>query len=170
MLTTELPRILFRHYSFLLKGWLGGLTYTGLFYVMGRGVEPWTLHHGEADNKKLKKKGDCKPIEYPKPDNKLTFDLLTSVALTGTNHEENQPSHLTLLDDDVPVKVNLSEYDGPEQRYCPAGINESSNHVLLLIGVVHRRLINAEFSRLCTCEIVHLFRAYCTVSDCLYLD
>uniref|UniRef100_A0A158P6Y0 Electron transfer flavoprotein-ubiquinone oxidoreductase n=1 Tax=Angiostrongylus cantonensis TaxID=6313 RepID=A0A158P6Y0_ANGCA len=92
-------------------GWLGGLTYSGLFYVIGRGVEPWTLHHGE-------------PIEYPKPDNKISFDSLTSVALTGTNHEENQPAHLTLLNDDVPVKVNLNEYDGPEQRFCPAGVYE----------------------------------------------
>lgn len=105
-------------------GWMGGMAYSGLFYVLGRGKEPWTLHHGKPDNEKLLKKEDCKPIEYPKPDNKLTFDLLTSVALTGTNHEENQPCHLTLKDDDVPVKINLKIYDGPESRFCPAGVYE----------------------------------------------
>ncbi|WKY00146.1 hypothetical protein Q1695_014759 [Nippostrongylus brasiliensis] len=105
-------------------GWLGGLPYSGLFYVIGRGKEPWTLHHGKKDNEKLKKKEECKPIEYPKPDNEVTFDLLSSVALTGTNHEENQPSHLTLKDDSVPENINLKVYDGPEQRFCPAGVYE----------------------------------------------
>ncbi|KIH47452.1 electron-transferring-flavoprotein dehydrogenase [Ancylostoma duodenale] len=102
-------------------GWIGGMLYSGLFYVLGRGMEPWTLHHGKPDNEKLMKKDECKPIDYPKPDNEITFDLLTSVALTGTNHEENQPSHLTLKDDSVPEKINLPLYDGPEQRFCPAG-------------------------------------------------
>ena len=60
-------------------------------------------------------------IEYPKPDGKLTFDLLSSVALTGTNHEGDQPPHLTLYDDDVPMEVNYAKYDGPEGRFCPAG-------------------------------------------------
>ncbi|KAL6726398.1 hypothetical protein Aduo_008371 [Ancylostoma duodenale] len=105
-------------------GWIGGMLYSGLFYVLGRGMEPWTLHHGKPDNEKLMKKDECKPIDYPKPDNEITFDLLTSVALTGTNHEENQPSHLTLKDDSVPEKINLPLYDGPEQRFCPAGVYE----------------------------------------------
>ncbi|KAK6032358.1 electron-transferring-flavoprotein dehydrogenase [Ostertagia ostertagi] len=105
-------------------GWLGGLMYSGMFYVLGRGKEPWTLQHGKKDNEKLKKKEECKPIEYPKPDNKITFDLLSSVSLTGTIHEENQPSHLTLKDDEVPEKINLKIYDGPEQRFCPAGVYE----------------------------------------------
>jgi len=61
------------------------------------------------------------PIEYPKPDGVLSFDLLSSVALTGTNHEDNQPPHLTLLNDSVPVDINLKEYDGPEGKFCPAG-------------------------------------------------
>lgn len=74
-----------------------------------------------ADNTKIKPKKDSKPIEYPKPDGVLTFDILTSVSLTGTNHEENQPPHLTLLNDNVPTEVNLQVYDGPEGRYCPAG-------------------------------------------------
>jgi electron-transferring-flavoprotein dehydrogenase len=101
---------------------MGGLAYSGLFYVLGRGMEPWTLHHGKADNECLEPSAAFRPIEYPKPDGKLTFDLLTSVALTNTNHEENQPSHLTLLDDTVPEKINLAKFAGPESRYCPAGI------------------------------------------------
>lgn len=73
------------------------------------------------DHAKLKPAKDCTPIDYPKPDGKITFDLLSSVALTGTNHEGDQPPHLTLKDDTVPVKQNLSVYDGPEGRFCPAG-------------------------------------------------
>jgi len=105
-------------------GWIVGTAYTGLFFVFGRGIEPWTLHHGKPDNEKIEPKEKYTPIDYPKPDNKLTFDLLSSVALTGTNHEENQPSHLTLKDDDVPEDVNLKLYDGPESRFCPAGVYE----------------------------------------------
>ena len=69
----------------------------------------------------LKPAKDCTPIEYPKPDGEVSFDLLTSVALTGTNHDHDQPAHLTLRDDSVPVKKNLEIFDGPEQRFCPAG-------------------------------------------------
>ena len=74
-----------------------------------------------ADHRKLKPAAECSPVEYPKADGKITFDLLTSVALTGTNHEGDQPPHLTLLDDTLPVKQNLAKYDGPEGRFCPAG-------------------------------------------------
>lgn len=63
----------------------------------------------------------CTPIEYPKPDGKLSFDLLTSVALTGTNHDHDQPPHLVLLDDSIPTERNLAVFDGPEARFCPAG-------------------------------------------------
>lgn len=73
------------------------------------------------DYKKLKPAAECTPIEYPKPDNEVSFDLLSSVALTGTNHEADQPAHLTLMDDTVPVKRNLAEFGGPEGRFCPAG-------------------------------------------------
>lgn len=69
----------------------------------------------------MKPAKNAAPIDYPKPDGKISFDLLTSVALTGTNHEGDQPAHLTLLDDTVPVKTNLNVYDGPEGRFCPAG-------------------------------------------------
>lgn len=105
-------------------GVYGTMLYTGLFYVLGRGKEPWTLKHKCKDNEALKPASECKPIDYPKPDNKITFDLLSSVALTGTNHEGDQPPHLTLKDDSVPQEINLKVYDGPEQRFCPAGVYE----------------------------------------------
>ena len=85
---------------------------------------PWTLHHQHADHECLKPAAECQPIAYPKPDNKLTFDRLTSVFISNTNHNENQPIHLTLKNDAVPVDLNLAVYAGPEQRYCPAGVYE----------------------------------------------
>jgi len=105
-------------------GLWGGIAYTGAFYAIGRGLEPWTLKHAGTDNQSLKPASECKEIEYPKPDGKLTFDLLSSVALTGTNHEADQPPHLTLLNDDVPENVNWAKFAGPEGRFCPAGVYE----------------------------------------------
>jgi len=105
-------------------GLWGGMAYTGLFYVLGRGKEPWTFKHEGTDNLSLKPAADSKELEYPKPDGKLTFDLLSSVALTGTNHEADQPAHLTLYDDNVPEDVNWAKYAGPEGRFCPAGVYE----------------------------------------------
>ena len=84
---------------------------------------PWTLKH-KADNTTLRRKDHVRPIAYPKPDGVLTFDRLTSVFLSNTNHEEDQPVHLTLKDPDVPVDVNLALYDGPERLYCPAAVYE----------------------------------------------
>ena len=88
------------------------------------GKAPWTLHHAHADHETLVNKSNATPIEYPKPDGVLTFDRLSSVFVSNTNHEENQPAHLTLKDTSVPVNVNLALYDAPEQRYCPAGVYE----------------------------------------------
>ncbi|RWS14981.1 Electron transfer flavoprotein-ubiquinone oxidoreductase-like protein [Dinothrombium tinctorium] len=105
-------------------GIYGTMMYTGLFTVLLRGKEPWTLKHGKPDYARLKPAAECKPIDYPKPDGKVIFDLLSSVALTGTNHESDQPPHLTLKNDDVPVERNLKIFDGPEQRFCPAGVYE----------------------------------------------
>jgi len=105
-------------------GLWGGMAYTGAFYALGRGLEPWTLKHAGTDNQSLKPASQCQEIEYPKPDGKLTFDLLSSVALTGTNHEADQPAHLTLKDDNVPEGVNWATYAGPEGRFCPAGVYE----------------------------------------------
>ncbi|KAK6184318.1 hypothetical protein SNE40_006814 [Patella caerulea] len=132
-------------------GLFGGILYTGLFYVLGRGFEPWTLSHGGTDNSKLKPATECKVIEYPKPDGEVSFDILTSVALTGTNHDHDQPAHLTLMDDKVPVDVNLQLYDGPEQRFCPAGVYE---YVETEDGSGKRLQINAQNCIHCkTCDI-----------------
>jgi electron-transferring-flavoprotein dehydrogenase len=104
-------------------GLLGGMAYAAIDTYLLRGVAPWTLHH-HPDHAQLKKASDCEPIHYPKPDGEITFDRLSSVFVSNTNHEENQRCHLTLKDFSVPVNVNLALYDGPEQRYCPAGVYE----------------------------------------------
>jgi len=106
-------------------GGLLGTLYAGFDMWLGQlGLRlPWTLKH-KADNTTLKRKGEVRKIDYPKPDGVLTFDRLTSVFLSNTNHEEDQPVHLTLKDPAVPVEVNFELYDGPEQRYCPAGVYE----------------------------------------------
>ena len=88
-----------------------------------RGKLPWTMGHHE-DHKSLKPAAKCKPIDYPKPDGVVSFDRLTSVFLSNTNHEEDQPVHLTLKDASVPITINLATYDAPEQRYCPAQVYE----------------------------------------------
>ena len=102
--------------------WLGSLLF-GIDQQLFRGKAPWTLHL-TADHKKLKNAANCRPIDYPKPDGRITFDRLSSVFLSNTNHEENQPCHLHLKDPDVAIRINLSLYDSPEQRYCPAGVYE----------------------------------------------
>ncbi len=89
-----------------------------------KGKAPWTLHHQHADHTYLRPATEFASIEYPKPDGVLTFDRLSSVFISNTNHEENQPAHLTLKDDSVPVHINLAQYAGPEARYCPAGVYE----------------------------------------------
>ncbi|MES2128730.1 MAG: 4Fe-4S dicluster domain-containing protein, partial [Pseudomonadota bacterium] len=89
-----------------------------------RGKAPWTLHRDYADHECLKPAADYSPIAYPKPDGKLTFDRLSSVFISNTNHAEDQPIHLTLKNASVPVAVNLARYAGPEARYCPAGVYE----------------------------------------------
>ncbi|MFN9708660.1 MAG: electron transfer flavoprotein-ubiquinone oxidoreductase [Burkholderiales bacterium] len=85
---------------------------------------PWTLRSSGSDHEALRPAADCSPIEYPKPDGKLTFDRLSSVFLSNTAHEDNQPAHLTLKDASIPVSLNLARYAGPESRYCPAGVYE----------------------------------------------
>ncbi|MBW7902611.1 MAG: electron transfer flavoprotein-ubiquinone oxidoreductase [Rhodocyclaceae bacterium] len=102
---------------------LGGLMF-GIDQMLFRGKAPWTLHHAGPDHAKLKPAAQYRPIDYPKPDGVVSFDRLSSVFLSNTNHEEDQPCHLTLKDASVPIRVNLAEYDAPEQRYCPAGVYE----------------------------------------------
>jgi electron-transferring-flavoprotein dehydrogenase len=111
------------------KQWMSKGLYTGTLMV---GIEqwllggkfPWTLHHAHADNETLRPAAQSPRIEYPKPDGKLTFDRLSSVFISNTNHEEDQPVHLTLKDPAIPVTLNLARYAGPEARYCPAGVYE----------------------------------------------
>ena len=91
---------------------------------LGFKAPPWTIHNKVHDHAKLKPASDCPQIVYPKPDNKITFDRLSSVFVSNTNHEEQQPAHLTLKDASVPVNINLATYAGPESRYCPAGVYE----------------------------------------------
>ena len=102
--------------------WLGSLLF-GIDQKLFAGRLPWTLHH-TADHTTLKPAADCAPIAYPAPDGELSFDRLSSVFASSTNHEEDQPCHLRLTDAAVPIAVNLAVYDAPEQRYCPAGVYE----------------------------------------------
>ncbi len=119
-------------------GLWGGTLYTGIDQVLLRGSAPWTFSHGHKDHETLKPADQCPEIDYPKPDGVITFDRLSSVYLSNTNHEENQPVHLVLKDPSVAVDYNLPKYDAPEQRYCPAGVYEivrnddGSNPVLLI--------------------------------------
>jgi electron-transferring-flavoprotein dehydrogenase len=105
------------------KGFFAGMAYSAVDTYLFRGKAPWTFHHHQ-DHKQLRQASEMDRIDYPKPDGQITFDKLTSVSFSGTNHEENQPVHLTLKDETVPVSVNLKLYDGPEQRFCPAGVYE----------------------------------------------
>ncbi len=97
---------------------------TGIEQWLLKGKMPWTLHHSKPDHACLQPAAECARIDYPKPDGKLTFDRLSSVFISNTNHDENEPVHLTLKDASVPVSVNLAKYGGPEARYCPAGVYE----------------------------------------------
>jgi electron-transferring-flavoprotein dehydrogenase len=106
------------------KGLTVGTLMTGIEQFVLRGNIPWTLRRDKPDHAYLKPAAECQPIVYPKPDGKLTFDRLSSVFISNTNHEEQQPAHLTLKDASVPVSINLALYDGPEARYCPAGVYE----------------------------------------------
>jgi electron-transferring-flavoprotein dehydrogenase len=128
--------------------YLGSLMF-GIDQIVFRGKAPWTLRHTHADHETLRRKEEARPITYPKPDGKLTFDRLTSVSFSNTNHAEDQPVHLTLKDASVPVDVNLALYDAPEQRYCPAGVYE-----IVRDGGAPRLQINAQNCVHCkTCDI-----------------
>jgi electron-transferring-flavoprotein dehydrogenase len=118
---------------------------------LGMNKAPWTLHRKAADHGSLLPASRCTKIDYPKADGKLTFDRLSSVFLSNTNHEENQPAHLTLQDASVPLRVNLGEFAGPESRYCPAGVYE----YVPADGAAGQRLqINAQNCLHCkTCDI-----------------
>jgi electron-transferring-flavoprotein dehydrogenase len=110
------------------KGNWVGMLMTGIEHwllpKLGFKSPPWTIHRTRPDHVRLQPAAECPRIDYPKPDGVLTFDKLSSVFISNTNHEENQPAHLTLVDAKVPVGINLARYAGPEARYCPAGVYE----------------------------------------------
>ncbi|MCY4747275.1 electron transfer flavoprotein-ubiquinone oxidoreductase [Pelomonas sp. UHG3] len=137
------------------KGQTVGKLMTGieqwLLPKLGVATPPWTLHNHKADHQALRPAAECQPIAYPKPDGKLSFDRLSSVFISNTNHEENQPAHLTLKSATVPVQINLAKFAGPESRYCPAGVYE---YVPNEGGSGERLQINAQNCVHCkTCDI-----------------
>ncbi len=105
-------------------GLVAGIAHSAIDAFIWRGKAPYTLHLQHHDHQTLKNAVDSKPIAYPKPDGVITFDRLSNLAFSSVNHEENQPAHLQLRDHTVPVKINYAVYDGPEARYCPAGVYE----------------------------------------------
>jgi len=135
------------------KGLYTGTLMVGIDQVLFRGRAPWTLRHGHADNEMLKPKSQARPITYPKPDGKLTFDRLSSVFISNTNHNEDQPIHLRLKDPALALR-NLEEFAGPEQRYCPAGVYEFVD-----VETKPRLQINAQNCVHCkTCDIKDPFQ------------
>ena len=146
-LWTELKQVRNIRPSFRWGFWLG-MIYSAIDTYVLRGRAPWTLKHDE-DHKQLIPSRKAKKIDYPKPDGVLTFDRLTSVFISNTNHEENQTCHLQLKNDVTPIKINLSEYDAPEQRYCPAGVYE-----IITEETIPKLQINAQNCVHCkTCDI-----------------
>ncbi|MCQ8279350.1 electron transfer flavoprotein-ubiquinone oxidoreductase [Acetobacteraceae bacterium KSS8] len=135
--------------AFAKWGQIGGFAYSAIDTVLLRGRAPWTLHHPHADNEVLDKASASKPIAYPKPDGTLTFDKLSSVFLSNTNHEENQPVHLKLRDPERWLPVNWDSFRSPESRYCPAGVYEAVD-----VDTRPRLQINAQNCVHCkTCDI-----------------
>ncbi|MBK7661610.1 MAG: electron transfer flavoprotein-ubiquinone oxidoreductase [Betaproteobacteria bacterium] len=127
---------------------LGSLL-VGIDQVVFGGNAPWTLHHPGPDHEQLVEKSRARPIAYPKPDGVLTFDRLSSVFVSNVAHEEDQPAHLTLKSDAIPITVNLERYDAPETRYCPAGVYE-----IVREGQNPRLQVNAQNCVHCkTCDI-----------------
>ena len=131
------------------KGLHVGTLMVGIDQVVFRGKAPWTLAHAHADHETLAKKDSARPIEYPKPDGVVSFDRLSSVFISNTSHEEDQPSHLRIKDPAIPVNLNLAVYAGPESRYCPAGVYEFVSE-----GGATRLQVNAPNCVHCkTCDI-----------------
>jgi len=132
------------------KGLWAGIAYSAIDTYVFRGHAPWTFHH-HPDHESLGKASDHPKIDYPKPDGKVSFDRLSSVFISNTNHEENQPVHLQLKNPGIPMSHNLPLYDAPEQRYCPAGVYEI---VADDAGKPERLQINAQNCLHCkTCDI-----------------
>ncbi len=130
-------------------GFWKAIFYSAIDTYIFRGNAPWTIDHHGTDHESLDNKHDYKEINYPKPDNVISFDRLTNVSFSGTNHEENQPCHLQLKDEKVPINTNFELYDNPETRYCPAGVYE-----IILNDNKPKLQINAQNCVHCkTCDI-----------------
>jgi len=121
---SELHRVRNFRPAFQKGGLYFGMLFSGFHWLISKGKEPWTWHFPHGDHETLKKASECTPINYPKPDGNLTFDLLTNLSRSGTNHNEDQPPHLKILDPSIPVNYNLKLYGAPEEKYCPAGVYE----------------------------------------------
>ena len=135
--------------AFARFGMKGGALYSGIDAMLLRGRAPWTLHHRHADNEVLESASASPQIAYPKPDGKITFDKLSSVFLSATNHEEDQPVHLKLRNDALWKTVNWDVFRAPESRYCPAGVYEAVD-----VETAPRLQINAQNCVHCkTCDI-----------------
>ncbi|EKG20237.1 Electron transfer flavoprotein-ubiquinone oxidoreductase [Macrophomina phaseolina MS6] len=133
-------------------GLYGGILYSGITAFLLRGKEPWTFKHGTPDHAATKKADECKKIEYPKPDGKISFDILTSVSRSGTNHEEDQPVHLQVKDCDAHAAKEWPRFKGVENRFCPAGVYEYVEDESKDLGV--RFQINSQNCVHCkTCDI-----------------
>lgn len=133
-------------------GLYGGILYSGIEAYLLRGYEPWTFKHGKGDHAATKLADNCKKIEYPKPDGEISFDILTSVSRTGTNHEEDEPCHLQVADWDKHAELEYPKYMGIENRFCPAGVYEYVEDDSKDLGV--RFQINAQNCIHCkTCDI-----------------
>ena len=130
-------------------GFWKAIFYSAIDTYIFRGNAPWTIDHHGTDHESLDNKRNHKEINYPKPDNVISFDRLTNVSFSGTNHEENQPCHLQLIDEEVPINTNFELYDNPETRYCPAGVYE-----IVLNNNKPKLQINAQNCVHCkTCDI-----------------
>ena len=139
--------------AFAKYGLYGGALYAGIDAMILRGRAPWTFRHRHADHEILHDRSHSEPITYPRPDGKLTFDKLSSVFLSNTNHEENQPVHLRLREPARWLAVNWEQYRSPESRYCPAGVYEAVD-IDGLDGTPPRLQINAQNCVHCkTCDI-----------------
>ncbi|EER37229.1 electron transfer flavoprotein-ubiquinone oxidoreductase [Histoplasma capsulatum H143] len=133
-------------------GIYGGIVYSGIEAYIFRGKMPWTLKHHGTDPDSTKAASECEKIEYPKPDGVISFDILTSVSRTGTNHEEDQPVHLQVKDWDKHAEECYPKYQGVENRFCPAGVYEYVEDPSKKLGV--RFQINAQNCIHCkTCDI-----------------
>ena len=138
-------------------GVAGGLAYTGLTTHILKGREPWTLSHDKTDSESTKKASEFIPIDYPAPDGRLTFDLLTNLQRAGTFHEEDQPSHLRIKPElaETPEKLSYPVYGGPEQRFCPAGVYEYVDE-----GSEKKLVINAQNCIHCKCCSIKMPKEY----------